>query len=222
MRLRRAWLVAERDLRAERAQPDGIAAAIGLTATLVFVESLLVGPAIAAASPAIASALLWIALTLGAILAITRSFDRELEDDALEGVLALPGGADALYAGKVLAATLLLAVVSAAGIALTVLLLDIEVGLPAHLALVTLVGAVALPPLITLYVAISLRLRARALVVPLLAVPALVPQLIAASAGSAAAIQGDAAGSLAWCALLFATALASAVAGLTIGPAAIE
>ena len=222
MRLRRAFLVAHRELRAERAQPDGLAAAIGLTAILVFVESLLVGPATAAAAPAIASALLWIALTLGAILAITRSFDRELEDDELEGVLVLPGGADALYAGKVLAATLVLAVVSVAGTALTVLLLDLEVALPVHLALVTLVGALAIPPLVTLYVAISLRLRARALIVPLLAVPALVPQLIAASAGTSAAITGDASGSLAWCALLFATALASAVAGLTIGPAAIE
>lgn len=222
MRLRRAWLVAERDLRGERAQPDGLAAAVGLTAILVFVESLLVGPATAAATPAVACGLLWIALTLGAILAITRSFDRELEDDALESVLTLPGGADALYLGKVLAATLLLTLVSIAGTALTVLLLDLEVSLPGHLGLVTLGGALAIPPTVTLYVAISLRLRARALVVPLLAVPALVPQLIAASAGAAAAITGDAGGSFAWCALLVATALVSAIAGLTIGPAAIE
>lgn len=222
MRLRRAWLVAERELFAERAQPDGLAAAVGLTAILVFVESLLVGPAMVAANPAIASALLWIAVALGAILAITRSFDRELEDDALEGVLALPGGADALYAGKVIAATLLLALVAIAGTALTVLLLDLDVALPGHLALVTLTGALAIPPLVTLYVAISLRLRARALAVPLLAVPALVPQLIAASAGTAAAVGGDAAGSLAWCALLLASGLASAAAGLTIGAAAIE
>lgn len=222
MRLRRSWLVAERELLAERAQPDGLAAAVGLTAILVFVESLLVGPAMVAANPAIASALLWIAVALGAILAITRSFDRELEDDALEGVLALPGGADALYTGKVIAATLLLALVAIAGTALTVLLLDLEVALPGHLALVTLTGALAIPPLVTLYVAISLRLRARALLVPLLAVPALVPQLIAASAGTAAAAGGDAAGSLAWCALLLASGLVSAAAGLTIGPAAIE
>lgn len=222
MRLRRSWLVAERELLAERAQPDGLAAAVGLTAILIFVESLLVGPAMVAANPAIASALLWIAVALGAILAITRSFDRELEDDALEGVLALPGGADALYAGKVIAATLLLALVAIAGTALTVLLLDLKVALPGHLALVTLTGALAIPPLVTLYVAISLRLRARALLVPLLAIPALVPQLIAASAGTAAAAGGDAAGSLAWCALLLASGLVSAAAGLTIGPAAIE
>lgn len=221
MRVRRAVLVAERELRAERAQPDGIAAAVGLTAILVFVESLLVGPA-AAAGATIASALLWIAVTLGAILAITRSFDRELEDDALEGVLALPGGRDALYAGKVIASTLVLAPVAVAGTALTVVLLDLDVRLPWQLALVTALGAVAIPPLITLYVAISLRLRARALLVPLLAVPALLPQLVAATAGTAAAVTGDATGALAWSGILITTTLISLVAGLTIGPAAIE
>ncbi len=221
MRVVRALLVAERELRAERAQPDGLAAAVGLVAILVFSESLLVGPAVAA-TPAIASALLWMALALGTILAVTRSFDRELEDDALEAVLALPDGRDALYAGKLLAATVLLAVVALAGTALSVFLLDLEVALPWHLALLTLIGALALPPLVTLYIAISLRLRARALLVPLLAIPALLPQLIAVSAGVTAAIVGDAGASLAWCALLFATALASAIAGLTIGPAAIE
>lgn len=221
MRLARARLVAARELRAERAQPDGLAAALGLTAILIFSESLLVGPAVAA-TPGIAGALLWIALALGTILAVTRSFDRELEDDALEGVLALPDGRDALYAGKLMAATLLLVIVAGAGTALTVFLLDLDVALPGHLVLLTLIGALALPPLVTLYVAISLRLRARALLVPLLAIPALLPQLIAVSAGVTAAIMGDAGASLAWCALLFATALASAVAGLTIGPAAIE
>lgn len=221
MRLARARLVAARELRAERAQPDGLAAALGLTAILIFSESLLVGPAVAA-TPGIAGALLWIALALGTILAVTRSFDRELEDDALEGVLALPDGRDALYAGKLMAATLLLVIVAGAGTALTVFLLDLDVALPGHLVLLTLIGALALPPLVTLYVAISLRLRARALLVPLLAIPALLPQLIAVSAGVTAAIIGDAGASLAWCALLFATALASAVAGLTIGPAAIE
>ncbi len=221
MRLARARLVAARELRAERAQADGLAAALGLTAILIFSESLLVGPAVAA-TPGIAGALLWIALALGTILAVTRSFDRELEDDALEGVLALPDGRDALYAGKLMAATLLLVIVAGAGTALTVFLLDLDVALPGHLVLLTLIGALALPPLVTLYVAISLRLRARALLVPLLAIPALLPQLIAVSAGVTAAIIGDAGASLAWCALLFATALASAVAGLTIGPAAIE
>ena len=221
MRLARARLVAGRELRAERAQPDGLAAALGLVAILVFTESLLVGPAVAAA-PGIAAALLWIALAIATILAVTRSFDRELEDDALEALLVLPDGRDALYAGKLIAATLLLLVVALGGTALTIYLLDLEVVLPFHLLLVTLVGALALPPLVTLYVAVSLRLRARALVVPLLALPALLPQLIAVSAGVTAAIAGDGGASLAWCGLLFAAALASAIAGFTIGPAAIE
>lgn len=221
MRTNRALLVTERELLAERAQPDGLAAGLGLVAILVFVESLLVGPQ-AAAAPPIAAALLWIALALATILAVTRSFDRELEDDALDGVLALPGGGDALYAGKTLAAVLLLLVTAGLGTLLTVFLLDLEVALPLHLALVIVAGSLGLPPLITLYVAISLRLRARALLVPLLAIPALVPQLIAATNGMVAAAAGDATAALAWAALSLAAGTVAAVAGLTIGGAAIE
>lgn len=221
MRLSRALLVTQRELLAERAQPDGLAAGLGLVAILVFVESLLVGPQ-AAATPAIAAALLWIALALATILAVTRSFDRELEDDALDGVLALPGGGDALYAGKTIAAVLLLLATAFVGTLLTVFLLDLEVALPAHLALVMLAGALGLPPLITLYVAVALRLRARALLVPLLAIPALIPQLVCATNGMAAASLGDATGALAWSALSLATGTVAAIAGLTIGGAAIE
>ncbi|HET8568046.1 MAG TPA: heme exporter protein CcmB [Candidatus Limnocylindria bacterium] len=219
--MRRALLVAERELRAERAQPDGLFAALGLTLVLVFLESLLFGPSVAR-EPAVAAGLTWIALAFAAMLATTRSFDRELEDDAIDAILALPGGRDALYAGKVLALTGLLGIVAFAGVLLTVVLLDLDVTLPLHLALVTALGTVAVPPLVTLYVALSLRLRARALVVPVLVLPVLLPQLAAATAGTAAAISGDATGALGWSGLLVATALVSGVTGLTIGPVAIE
>jgi heme exporter protein B len=219
--VRGALLVARRELLVERAQPDGLIAALTLVALLVLLESLLVGPGVARQGT-VAAALFWLAVVLAALLATTRSFDRELEDDALEGVLALPGGRDALYAGKVLALAALLGIVSLAGGALAVVLLSLEVALPWHLALSGALGVAALPPALVLYVALTLRLRARAMLVPVLALPTLVPQLVAASGATAASLAGDPASALAWSGLLAASALISAVAGLTIGPSAIE
>ncbi len=219
--LRRALLVARRDLAAERRQPDGLVAALTFTVTLIFVESLAVGPG-EARRPAIAAALFWIALLFAAILGATRSFERELEDDAIDAIVALEGGRDALFAGKALALAASLAVVALVGGLLSLVLLDLDVALPLHLALALALGVVALPPVVVLDTLLALRLRARALLVPILALPVLVPQLIAATQGTAAALAGDAGASLGWSGLLVAFALVYGVLGLTIVPAAIE
>ncbi|MBI3522632.1 MAG: heme exporter protein CcmB [Chloroflexi bacterium] len=196
-------------------------AAVSFTAILVLLESLVVGPSLAR-QPQLASALLWIAVLFAALLAATRSFDRELEDDALDAVIALPGGKDALFAGKTLALALLLGIVALLGTILSIGLLDLAVALPGHLLLVAVLGVAALAPVVVLVVALTVRLRARAILVPVLALPMLVPQLVASTQGSSAALAGDATGSLGWSGLLFAFALVYAVLGLTIVPAAIE
>ena len=217
----RITLVAGRELRAERRQPDGVVAAVTFIAVLVLLESLVVGPQIAREAD-VAAALFWLALAFATILATMRSFDRELEDDALEGLVALPGGRDALFGGKVLALAIVLLVVAAVGGILSIVLLDLRIALPVHLLVVVLLGVIALPPIVVVDVVLALRLRARAALVPILALPVLVPQLVAGTRGTSAAMQGDAVGALSWAGLLFAFAVVYTVIGLTIVPAAIE
>src|SRR5256712_2224556 len=219
--LARIGLVVGRELRAERRQPDGIVAAVTFITVLVLLESLVVGPAVAR-DAAVASALFCLALAFASLLATMRSFDRELEDDALEGLVALPGGRDALFGGKVLALSIVLALVAAVGGILSLLLLDLPLALPFHLVVVVVLGVIALPPVVVVNLVLALRLRARAALVPILALPVLVPQLVAASRGASAAISADAVGALAWAGLLFAFAVVYSVLGLTIVPAAIE
>jgi heme exporter protein B len=221
MTLGRIALLAAREARAERGQPDGVVSAITFAATLILVESLAVGP-LAASQPAVASALFWIAMAFAAIIATSRSFERELEDDALEALLALPGGRDAVYAGKTLALTALVAFVALVGGALSLILLSLDVALPGHLALVAIAGVAALPPVVVLFVVLALRLRSRGALVPILVLPVLVPQLVAATSGCAAAASGDAAGAIGWTGLLIAFALVYSVLGLTIVPAALD
>ena len=221
MTLDRIRLIAAREARAERGQPDGIVSAATFVATLILVESLAVGP-LAASQPSVARALFWIAMAFAAILATSRSFERELEDDAIDAVLALPGGRDALYAGKAVALTALVALVAIAGGALSLLLLSLDIALPGHLALVTVAGVLALPPVVVLFVVLALRLRSRGALVPILVLPVLVPQLVAATNGTAAAMSGDMAGAIGWAGLLVAFALVYSVLGLTIVATALE
>lgn len=218
---RRIWLVARRELLADARHPDGVVAAITFMGALVLIESIVVGPQVARET-SVAAALYWIALLFAAIVVTTRSFDRELADDALDAVLALPGGRDALYAGKLIALTATLAAVALVGGVLEVALLGLDPVLLGHAIVVTALGIAALPAVVILDVALTLRLRARAALVPILAAPVLVPGLVAATNGVAAALSGDASGALAWSGLLLAIALVYAVLGLTIAGTAIE
>jgi len=219
--LDRALLVARRELDAERRQPDGVAAALTFAGLVVLLESLALGPG-RAHDPDVASAVFWIAILFAAVLLVSRSFDRELEDDAIDAIVALEGGRDALYAGKVLALAAVIAIVALAAGAFSIVLLDLDVRLAAHLVLVAILGVVALPPVVVLVSLIALRVRARVVIVPILAFPLLAPQLLAATAGTSAALSGDASAALGWTGLLASFALVYGVLGLTIVPAAIE
>ena len=219
--IERVLLVTVRELFAERRHPDGLAAALTFTGMLVLIESLAFGPG-RARQPDVASGVFWIAVLFAAVLVSTRAFDRDLEDDAIDAVIALPGGREALYAGKTLALGLVLLVVAAAAGIFSTFLLDLDIALPMHLVLVGVVGVIALPPVVVLVSLVALRVRARIAVVPVLSFPMLVPQLVATTQGATAALSGDAASALGWTGLLAAFALVYAVLGLTIVPAAIE
>ncbi len=219
--LDRALMVAARELAAERRHPDGLVAALTFTGLLVLMESLAFGPG-QTRQPGVASALYWIAILFAATLVTTRSFDRELEDDAIDAVLVLSGGREALYAGKLVAISAVLAIVALAAAALSLVLLDPGVALAGHLVLVGVLGILALPPVIVLVTLLALRVRARVVLVPILSFPILIPQLIACTEGAAAALNGDASAAIGWAGLLAAFALVYGVLGLTIVPAAIE
>jgi heme exporter protein B len=219
--IERALLVAVRELVAERRHPDGLAAALAFTGMLILLESLAFGP-VRARDAGVASGAYWIAVLFAAVLVASRSFDRELEDDAIDAIIAIPGGRDALYAGKLLALAFVIAIVAVAVGVVALVLLSLDVALPAHLVLITLLGIVALPPVVALVSFLALRVRARVALVPILAFPMLVPQLLAATEGSSAALTGDGPTALGWAGLLAAFALVYGVLGLTIVPAAIE
>lgn len=219
--IRRALLVVRRELLAERRHPDGLAAALTFTGMLVLLESLAFGP-LRARDAAVASGLYWIAVLFAAVLISGRAFDRELEDDAIEAVIALDGGRDALFVGKLIALALVIGIVALGGGAFAIVLLSLDVALPAQLALVALLGTLALPPVVTLVSFLALRVRARVALVPIISFPLLIPQVVAATEGTTAALTGDATAWAGWTALLAAFALVYGIIGATTAPAAIE
>ena len=134
---------------------------------------------------------LWVALVFSGMLGATRAVSAESENGCLRALLLSPLDRAALYAAKLAAAFIFMAVAEAASIILMVLFFNLEFDARVmRLVPAVLLGALGFAALATLLAAISSRLRGGDLVLPLLAVPMFVPALIAGVKASAAALGG--------------------------------
>lgn len=131
----------------------------------------------------LAAGVLWVTLLFAAVLGINRLFAAEEEEGGFDGFLLAPVDRTAMLAAKAAALFLyLLAVELVAVPAFAILLLgpDPWQALPELLAVLALADAgIALTG--TLVAGLAVRARARELLVPLLALPLLIPLLIGAA-----------------------------------------
>jgi len=197
-------ILLEKDLRLQwRERAQGVAIlAFGGAALLLF--SFAVGPDSAALRQQ-AAGFLWLALLLASTLSLAESFEREMEDSALEGVLLLPASPRAVFYGKALANWIRLALVGAALVPGVVVLYDAGTLRLAELFGLILLGTAGLSAPGTLYSAMTVQARARQTLLPLLLFPLVVPVLIAAVKATSLLILGDPMGQLAaWARLLLA------------------
>ena len=141
---------------------------------------------------AAAAGALWVALVFSGMLGATRAVSAENENGCLRALLMSPLDRAVLYAAKLAAAFVFMAVAEAASIVLMVLFFNLDFDARVmRMAPVVLLGALGFAALATLLAAISSRLRGGELILPLLAVPMFVPALIAGVKASALALGGS-------------------------------
>ena len=140
---------------------------------------------------AAAAGALWVALVFSGMLGATRAVSAENENGCLRALLLSPLDRAALYAAKLAAAFIFMAVAEAASIVLMVLFfnLDFDVRL-IRLAPALAMGTLGFAALATLLATIQVRARLGDLMLALLAVPLFVPALIAGVKASDAALAG--------------------------------
>jgi heme exporter protein B len=155
-----------------------------------------------------AGGFLWLALLLSSTLSLAESFEREMEEQAFEGLLLLPASARALYYGKAIANWTQLALLGAALVPVMVVLYDAGILQLGSLVGVILLGTAGLSAPGTLYAAMTAQTRARQTLLPLLLFPLVVPVLLAAVKATSLLILGDPMDQLRpWATLLSAFAL---------------
>jgi heme exporter protein B len=209
-----ALAIARKDATAELRGRQAIVSTLFFAAVVLLLFGFALGPD-AARLAAAAPGLLWLAVVFAGILAVGRLHLLETDDGALEQLARYPVSRRAIYAGKALAGFALmlilgLVVLAAVGILFAV---DVLSALPALVATVVL-GAVGVAAVGTFYAGVTVRLRAREVMLPLLMLPVLAPLLLGAVKATTAALGGDPFGELgAWLQLLVAFDLVMIVAG---------
>ncbi len=176
----RIFAIAWKDLTAERRAKSNFAS-VAFFAGLIL---LMFGMAVDADNDTlavVAPGLLWMAVLFSGVLCFNRSYERELEAGALDALLLYPGDRRSIFVGKLIANFAFVALVEVVVVPVAAVLYRLPV---AHIALplagVFLLGTIGFVALGTFYAAMSSRLRAREVLLPLLLFPMLIPLMLAA------------------------------------------
>ena len=193
---RQAVTIAGKDVAIELVTGE-IVTTSGFFAVLVAVIASLAFHVGAGSSQAVAPGVIWVAVAFASVLAVGRSWQREREDGALLGLLVLPLSRAALFAGKAFSIAMFVWIVELIVVPVSALLFAVdltEVG--PGLLLISLAATPGIAAVGTLFGAMTVRTRARDLVLASVFFPLLAPTLLSAVAGTRELFGGASVGEL--------------------------
>jgi heme exporter protein B len=145
----------------------------------------------------VASGVIWLSVAFAAVLALGRTWQREREEGALEALLVAPLSRSAIFAGKAFSVLSFLVVVELVVMPTAAVLFALDlIDLAAGLALIALVATPGIAASGTLFGAMTVRTRARDLILAIVLLPLLAPTLLAAIVATRELFGGAALGEL--------------------------
>ena len=189
--LRHVLNIAAKDLRSELRTKETVNASLSFALVILLLFSFAFDPASEQVRE-IAGGLLWLVFTFAGALVLNRSFARELPNDCLDALLSSPITGATLFFGKVIANFLLLIVVECLCFPVFGIFYNVHwtSRLPV-LLLVLALGTWGLTVIGTLFSAMTVNLRLRELMLPVLVYPMIIPVLMAAIRLTSLLIAGD-------------------------------
>jgi heme exporter protein B len=179
-----AYVVLRKDLAIELATREIVTTA-GFFAALVAIMASVAFTTGPETTTRVAPGALWLAIAFASVLALGRSWQREREESALVGLLVSPAPRAAIWAGK--AAGLFVFVTAVEVVVLPLVAVFFHVDLPpviGPLALVMLLGTVGVVATGTLFGAMTVRTRARELLLATVLFPLISPALLSSIAAT--------------------------------------
>jgi heme exporter protein B len=211
------WLIARKELAIELRTREILVTA-GLFGLLVTVLTSLAFYLDNVQTQRIAPGVLWVAASFAGVLAMGRSWAREREADAVRGLLLAPIPRASIYAGKALGTLLLVYAIDLTLVPAVAILfrlpLDARILWMTLLLALGMLGYVAMG---TLFAAMSVRSRARDLMLSVVLFPLASPSLIAGVVATRQLLLGEPIGEIvAWVRILSAFDLMAIVSGLVL------
>src|SRR6266545_6898933 len=177
---RQVFVIMGKDLRAELRTKEAINASLSFALVVLLLFSFAFDPD-EETIRAISGGLLWIVFAFAGTLLLNRSFARELNNDCLDALISAPIPAAALFLGKALANFVLVLAVEL--IALPLFGIFYNVHWTAQfwqLMLVIVLGTWAMTVTGTIFSALTVNIRLREVMLPILNFPILIPALLGA------------------------------------------
>jgi|SRR5579883_2292562 len=178
--VRQVWVITVKDLRAELRTKEAINASFAFALVILLMFSFAFDPS-DETTREISGGLLWIAFAFAGTLILNRSFARELPNDCLDALVAAPVSSSALFLGKAFANFLMVLAVEL--VAMPVFGIFYNVHWTAQfptLLMVMAFGTWALTVIGTIFSALTVNIRLREVMLPMLTYPILVPALMGA------------------------------------------
>lgn len=178
--LRQSLAVAAKDLRSELRSKEALNASLAFALVILLLFSFAFDPT-AETTREISGGLLWLVFAFAGTLILNRSFARELPNDCLDALVASPVPASALFLGKALANLVLLLAVELVSLPVFGVFYNVR-WLPHLLPLlgVLVLATWGLAVIGTMFSALTVNLRLRELMLPVLVYPMIIPALMAA------------------------------------------
>jgi heme exporter protein B len=186
---RQTWLVLFKDLSIEMRTREIVVTAgfFALLIAIIVSVAFTFGDTRAPVAPAV----IWVSVSFAAVLSLSRTWQREREESALTGLLVSPLARSALFAGKALGVAAFLFAIELLVVPASALFFNIDLlALAPGLSIIAALATFGIAASGTLFGAMTVRTRARDLVLAAVLLPLLSPSLLAAVGATRELIAG--------------------------------
>jgi heme exporter protein B len=189
-RIRQIFTITFKDLRAELRTKEAINASLAFALVILLLFSFAFDPE-AETTKEIAGGLLWIVFAFAGTLILNRSFAREIPNDCLDALISAPVPGWVLFLGKALANYVLVLSMELVSLPLFGIFYNVRwtKQFP-QLMLVVLLATWGLTVIGTIFSALTVNIRLREVMLPMLTYPILVPALMGAMKLTAGLVAG--------------------------------
>jgi heme exporter protein B len=188
---RHVAVIMGKDLRAEMRSKEAINASLSFALVILLLFSFAFDPT-AEQTHDISGGLLWIVFLFAGTLILNRSFARELPNDCLDALIAAPVPGAALFLGKGLANFVLIFAVEIVALPVFGIFYNVRWARQFWaLILVMVLGTWGLTAIGTVFGALTVNIRLREVMLPLLVYPIMIPILLGAMKLSTELVAGQ-------------------------------